>query len=221
MKMSGAMELTYRGCEWIMRLAYLNLLWIGFTFIGFILVGFFPSTVAMFAVTRKWVMGEKDVSTFGVFWETYRLKFIKSNILMLLLMIIGAVFYFDFMILSVLDGWQYRLITVALLTVFINFLVILLNIFPMFVHYEYSILQYLKHSLLFGLFNPFTTILIASIIAVYFLLLIILPSLILFFSGSVISFIMMSITYRSIKRMENKYKTIKKDHKQRKIIGAL
>ncbi len=43
----------YRICEWVMRLAYVNLLWIGIFWLGLVVFGFFPSSAAMFAVVRK------------------------------------------------------------------------------------------------------------------------------------------------------------------------
>ncbi|MBJ4025770.1 DUF624 domain-containing protein [Salmonella enterica subsp. enterica serovar Derby] len=48
----------YRFCEWLMRLAYLNLLWIGFTLAGAVIFGLAPATAAMFAVTRQWTLGK-------------------------------------------------------------------------------------------------------------------------------------------------------------------
>lgn len=209
METSGFMGATYRGCEWVMRLAYLNVLWISFTLIGLILFGFFPATAAMFGVTNKWVMGEKDIPVFRTFWRIYRSKFVKSNVLMFILTFTAVIFYVDFMILSVLDGWLVKLITVALLTVFINFLVILLNIFPLLAYYEYSTFQYIKYAFLFGVSNPVMTVLLAAIVIIFSLLLIMVTSLLLFFSGSIMSLLMMSIMYRSLKKIDFQYEANK------------
>ena len=58
----------YRFCEWVMRLAYLNLLWIGFTLAGAVIFGLAPATAAMFAVTRQWTLGKTDVPVFQTFF---------------------------------------------------------------------------------------------------------------------------------------------------------
>lgn len=79
MELNGFVGVLYRTSEWIMRLVYLNLLWIAFSLLGIVLFGFFPATAAMFSVVRKWIMGETDVRVFKEFWQTYRKEFWKSN----------------------------------------------------------------------------------------------------------------------------------------------
>src|SRR5699024_12166732 len=70
----------YRLCVWVTRFAYVNVLWILFTFLGLVFLGAMPSTVAMFAVIRKWVTGDKEVPIFKTFLESYRTEFVKANI---------------------------------------------------------------------------------------------------------------------------------------------
>src|SRR5690625_1995366 len=62
----------YRICEVITKFAYVNILWFVFTLLSLIIFGFMPATVALFSVTRKWVMGDMDVPVFSTFWGTYR-----------------------------------------------------------------------------------------------------------------------------------------------------
>lgn len=47
--------------EWIMKFAYLNILWLGFTLLGVGLFGFFPATMASFILLKRFVVeGETE-----------------------------------------------------------------------------------------------------------------------------------------------------------------
>src|SRR5690625_1006749 len=85
----------FRVCEIICKMAYVNVLWIIFTLFGLVAFGFFPSTVALFAVTRKWIMGEHSIPVFTTFWSVFRQEFFKSTWLGIGLFIIGYILYID------------------------------------------------------------------------------------------------------------------------------
>ncbi len=70
----------YRICTWIMRMAYVNLLWVAFSLLGLGIFGFFPATAAMFVVIRKWLSSEQDIPVFKTFWNAFKTEFIKINI---------------------------------------------------------------------------------------------------------------------------------------------
>src|SRR5699024_11923190 len=90
----------YRLCVWVTRFAYVNVLWFLFTFLGLVFLGAMPSTVAMFAVIRKWVTGVKEVPIFKTFLESYLTEFVKANMLGYILFGIGAQLYIDLKFLS-------------------------------------------------------------------------------------------------------------------------
>ena len=56
-----------RFCTWVMRLAYLNVLWILFSLAGLVVFGLMPATAAMFTVAREWAKGNTDAPVFSVF----------------------------------------------------------------------------------------------------------------------------------------------------------
>ncbi len=58
------MSALNKAFEWITKIAYLNLLWLGFTLLGLIIFGIFPATAATFTVARKWVTGYPDVAIY-------------------------------------------------------------------------------------------------------------------------------------------------------------
>lgn len=79
--MQGFMRGFYSISEWVLRFAYVNVLWISFNLLGLIVFGFFPATIAMFTVVRKWVLKETDISVFNTFWFAYKKEFFKGNFL--------------------------------------------------------------------------------------------------------------------------------------------
>lgn len=62
----------YSLSNWIVKICYVNLLWGIFMLVGLIVFGFFPATVALFTVCRKWVLGDRDVPIFSTFWSAYK-----------------------------------------------------------------------------------------------------------------------------------------------------
>ena len=63
-------EKFYAITEYVMQLAYINLLWILFTLLGFGIFGLFPSTAALFAVTNEWVTEQKNRKCSARFGDT-------------------------------------------------------------------------------------------------------------------------------------------------------
>ncbi|MFA9560071.1 YesL family protein [Evansella sp. AB-rgal1] len=188
--------------DWIMRLAYVNILWILFTIVGLIIFGIFPATAAMFAVTRKWVRGQSEVPVFTTFWESYRKEFFKVNLLGLFIIIIGTVIYVDFLFLATVDGWIATFLTTMLIFASILFVIILFNIFPLFVHYQLSIFKYLKFSIILGVSKPHITLaMVFSALLLYFFILAF-PGISIFFSGSVLAFAIMWLTNGAIQKIE-------------------
>ncbi|HEU5141310.1 MAG TPA: YesL family protein [Bacillales bacterium] len=188
--------------EWIMRLAYVNLLWIFFTLVGAIVFGMMPAAAGLFAVTRKWVMGETDVPVFRTFWDTYRSGFLKVNLLGLGYLAVGIIFYIDYVFIHSLGGMTSQILTVLLFSVVLLYLITFMYLFPVYVHFQLPALRYLKVSFLIGVANlPSTIIMAAGIVAVYLLLRIV-PGMFLFFSGSLLSLIFMWAAYRAFLKLE-------------------
>ncbi|RKL66937.1 hypothetical protein CR203_14015 [Salipaludibacillus neizhouensis] len=191
MKPGTFMGSLYQLCVWVMRLAYLNILWVLFSIAGLLIFGIGPSTAAMFAVTRKWVMGEKDIPIFATFWEASRTEFIKSNVLLGIFIIIGFVLYFDLRFLLNYDGWLFTILTVGLISLIVLYLFVFLFVYPVFVHYNFNTFQYVKYSLLIVICNPLKLVLLTISMGLAFIGFLIMPGLILFFSGSLVSLLTM------------------------------
>lgn len=187
---TGLFGAIYRGSEWIMRLAYLNILWIAFSLFGLIIFGFFPATAAMFAVTRKWVMGDTEIPIFKTFWEAYKIEFKQINIVGYVILLIGFFLYFDLRFAQSQQNFfgYFRFLFLGLL---FCYFIMTLYLFPVFTHYKLKPLEYIKRSFIFAIGRPLNSLImiIASIIVSYLMLFI--PGLIPFYSGSVLSLLLM------------------------------
>ncbi|THE12499.1 DUF624 domain-containing protein [Bacillus timonensis] len=197
--MSNTANRAYAATLWISKFAYINLLWLGFSLVGLIVLGFFPATMAMFAVVRKWLMGKTDVPVFHTFWSTYKAEFLKSNGLGLIIVIVGSLVILDLMFvknLSVIQIPIYLFMFLVVLT--------LLYVFPVFVHYELKIVHIIKNAFLLMLINPLENlVMIVSLVTVFFVVKYI-PGLGFFFGGSLTAAIIMSVCIRAFKKMEKK-----------------
>ncbi|WP_051428245.1 YesL family protein [Bacillus sp. J33] len=192
--------------EWIVRLAWSNFLWIAFTAVGAGVFGIMPATVALFTVTRKWKLKEFDFSIRKLFIATYKKEFVRSNVTGMIFAIIGVLLYFD---LKIAEGMQGTISVV--LYVFIGFIILLfvntvIHFFPLYVHYHYSVKEYIKQSFIISLISPTSTFLIA--IGLFFIgyLLVNMPGLIPFLLGVLPAYWIMNVSINRFQALEKQYK---------------
>ena len=143
----------YNVLEWIMWLIYLNALWVFFTIIGLGLFGFFPATVSMFTIIRQLLLKEEK-SIFKTFLLTYKQEFFKANGIGLILAVIAYVLYMDLLFLDAIQGILYNLFQIGLIFISIIFLITVIYIFPVYVHFNLKFFQNFKHAFLIGIFSP-------------------------------------------------------------------
>lgn len=195
METNGLMGGLYKVCEWVTRLAYLNLLWMLFTFIGFIILGFGPATVAMFSIIRKWLMGERNLSIFSSFWLVYKKEFMKANLLWMSLVAIFIMLYVDWVLINSMNGMLHHLFLGCFIIISVLIVVVLIYIFPVYVQFEGSILHYYKSAFLLGASFPIRTIIITITSAAGILLSLIFPGVGILFLASGLGFVIMYISY--------------------------
>ncbi|MCT8139612.1 YesL family protein [Anaerobacillus sp. CMMVII] len=202
MEMGGFMGGFYRISVHISRLAYINVLWIMFTLLGGVVLGIMPATVALFAITRKWVNGE-DVSILKSYWKYYKTEFIKSNLLGLFLYIMIVLLYTNFMLLQNDVFWM-DLVRYVLFFLTVLFVITVLYLFPIYVHYQLKLSHYVRDALIIGLGYPVHTVLMAvGIFALQFVFMKI-PGLIPFFAVSTTSYFVMWLVNGTFVHIEKK-----------------
>lgn len=200
MELDGMTGRFFRICEIISKLAYLNILWIFFTILGVGIFGFIPATVALFAIVRKWVMRDTDVPIFTTFWKIFRQEFLKSSMLGGSLLLIGYILYIDFLYLPS-DG-LFALVRFGLMLVALLYIIVLLYIFPLFVHYEWKNRLYIKYALVLGASHPHYTLLMIIGIGIVYYASVNIPGIIPFFSISLLAYIIMWTSYQVIRKIE-------------------
>ncbi|WP_175990156.1 YesL family protein [Bacillus sp. Marseille-Q1617] len=187
----------------MLKLAYLNLLWILFTFIGLLILGFFPATTAMFTVVRKWLLREETVSVFPEFWRTYKKEFLKSNGYGLIFMVVGYILYYDFTFIGLNSGKLTFLVPVLVL-ILVWYIITLLFLFPVYVHFDLPFFKTMKQTLLIALTSPLEVVQIAAACGLLYGIVTVLPGMIPLFTGSVLSFAVMWIGLRAFEKVERK-----------------
>lgn len=198
----------YEICEWIWRLAYINILWMLASLAGLVVFGLLPATVAMFAVLRKWVMKELDIPVFQTFIDTYRKEFIKANALGWIILAVGYIIHFNYLFLATVNGTIHILLLVGQLYTLFIYLVTVFFIFPVYVHYDLKLFQYFKLAAIIGIVNPLTIIaLVLSFVLLYHIFYII-PGLIPLYSVSAAGLVIMWLASIAFSNLEKKQKKI-------------
>lgn len=194
--------------EWIIKFAYINVLWVCFSLLGIIIFGLFPATTAMFAVVRKWLLGEGDLPIFKTFWTFYKKDFLKSNFLGLVLFLIGVALYIYYQLFQQTAGNHLEWIHYLLLAVTFLYAMTLSYAFPVFVHYEITVFQVIKTSFLTMIVSPMSTIMMVAGGIIVYLAMTTFPGLIPIFGGSLVSFLLMWSTHLSFSNIEQKKKRL-------------
>ncbi len=194
----------YRVCEWIMRFALLNLLWICFTLLGFLVLGFFPATVAMFTIVRKWIMKQTDFAIVRTFYSTYKSEWLRSNLFGTVIVAIGLIIAVEFAVIKDANELLLQISKYPLFLLFLLFCVLILYGFPTYVHYQVKLFQVFKNAVLVCLINPFYTITMLLGLLLIYLLVKILPALLLFFGGSGTAFVIMWCCYQAFIKVQGR-----------------
>jgi uncharacterized membrane protein YesL len=204
-KVKATGHLLYTTAEWISKLAYLNLLWIGCTLLGGIIFGFFPATAAMFAVVRSWIRNSGEYSVAKQFWGFYKKDFIRTNLVGLFLTLIIWIGYVDFRFLQIQSEIFFQLKYIPLYFILIALFLTVLFVFPTYVHYELSLMNYFRNAFMIMLSNPLNSLFLAGIlILLQYLVAAVLPTFFLVFGGSVNTYIIMWFCYRVFMKVDER-----------------
>jgi uncharacterized membrane protein YesL len=207
----GSMGRVLRFCEWIMRFAYTNLLWLVFTLLGLGVFGIMPATTALFAVMRKWIQGQDNVPVLKTFWREYKAEFFRSNLIGAVLAIIGLIIYIDLAFIYP-SHFLLHVLRFAIMIFGFLFVSMLFYVFPLLVHFDWKKRLYVKFSLLLSVaYLQYTLVMLALTVALFFLLAY-LPGIVPFFSVSLISYCHMRIVYAVLLKVEHQDGVPQKKH---------
>ncbi|WP_208592191.1 YesL family protein [Gracilibacillus suaedae] len=196
MELSGMWASIYRISVWVTRFAWLNMLWIAFTLLGLIFFGIMPATIAMFAVVRKWVLKEFDIPVFETFFKQYKSNFFRANLFSLVIYVIG---YFLSVFLKYTGLMNDSSLYPVLLGIFVIagflYVMLLLYIAPVYVHYQLRFWQYIRYAVSIGAVNLHYSICTITVLSGIYFASFKLPGITLFFSFSVSAYVTMFIIH--------------------------
>lgn len=213
---------------WVIRFSIINILWLlsnlPIIFIIFIYIFsdpgvsiflflvplyiliptiFFPSTAALFASVRDWIMKREDYSLIKSYFKYYKASYKKSFLAGIILATLWFILAFDYYYFSF--SIKNNSFSLFFLILMLAFFVYTINFFSFSAHYHMDIPKLLKSTLLFTVGNPllFFTILLTNYF-IWYLSLMEIWFLIPLFTGSLIAFVSFSGFYRAITRAQAK-----------------
>lgn len=188
--------------EWGFILFYLNILWIVFTILGVGIFGLFPSTVSLFAVLRKMLIDGRDQPIFQLFWKNYKQEFVKSNIVGFIMTVIVVFLLFDLhLILQFHPTTMNRSMTILLLVIIVFCIICFLNVFPIYVHFNFNISKYFFNSFILTMGKPVQTVMMLLGIYIIYLIYELIPGLIPVFGITTFCLLIMKIALLSFKKV--------------------
>ncbi|MFB3164745.1 DUF624 domain-containing protein [Neobacillus sp. 179-J 1A1 HS] len=212
MQLGSFSNAVYTFCDWVARLAYINLLWILFTLSGFVIFGFFPATIALLATLRQFIR-KNHPPVFQTFWQYYKKEFFNSNKLGLMIVAIGFILYLNITFLqSTSTNMSSFLFYSSVIMSGIYFLIICYTL-ASYVEVEQPLGTHLKNALLITISNPLPSLFIIFGFAAVYFAVTYLSGLGFFFSVSILGLVILSsanLAYKNILKKQEKLSTIAK-----------
>ena len=188
--------------DWLWRLILANLCWLFFTVLGLGVFGFFPSTVALFTIVRKWQKNELDVPIWRTFKQVFKKEWKRSNQIGVFFYGIAAFLYADIRIVETMPGILSMFLLALLWVLVLIFLLALVYFFAIYVHYEFSNKAYIKQSFLYAVSSLSTALWMGAGIFFIGYLIYQLPGLIPFVSAVFTAFWLMKVCLKRFEKLE-------------------
>ncbi|UOQ48429.1 DUF624 domain-containing protein [Gracilibacillus caseinilyticus] len=193
----------FKICEWLYRLALLQIIAIIFTLAGGIIFGIFPAITAMFALNSKW-LAQEDFSITKTFWEAFKQHFVKSNVVGLAVLLTGTALYIDFALLQNFSGIFYYLILSSSATVFVLSIIVLLYVFGLMITFPDSrLIDLIKRAIQISTLFPLQTVWMGLSLISFLFICWVIPGIGFLFMGSGLSCIAMYFSRFALTRIES------------------
>ncbi|HEY4552313.1 MAG TPA: YesL family protein [Bacillaceae bacterium] len=209
MELTGWKEKLQSILEWVMRLAYVNILWLCGILLGLVAAGFFPATIAMFAVIRKWLLKDDDLKAGAYFWKTYKSEMLKGNAYGYIWLALGLMLYFDLTFFRSFSNLASLIFTYITFILGVVYTCALLFAFPVYVHYDQRVVKAVKNSILLTISSPVFAIVLVVAFGLPYYAVFKLPGLLPFYGGSLISFCLLFMSIKLFENLDNRQ--LKKD----------
>ncbi|WP_078596190.1 YesL family protein [Evansella clarkii] len=194
-------KMIFQLAELIYKFVALNLLWLLFTIAGLGVFGVMPSTVALFAIIREWIKGDKDIPLFASYYKFYKGDFIRSNVLGIFFLVIFYILYVNFTFVSYFYAESIQIFIYIVIFFFAAVaLMTYLNLFSIFAHFKYKTWQYIKASVGLVFLHPGKTLLQLLWVIAYLIIAVNFPRTFMVIGVSVFAYILMAINYTTFKK---------------------
>lgn len=203
-------NLLMKFLEWVMTLAYLNILWLGFTLVGFVFFGFGPATIAVYKLIRK-KLRQGDLSyIFKQFRTIFKEEFKQGGIYTAMTFAAAAFLYVDFRLVAAIPQSNVIQLLVIPALIILTALVIVVATFTLgyYVEYHETVTEALKKGFWLTLISPVSFLVILHAFLLQFLIISYIPAIILLFSVTLYAFITEWIMNKAFKRIKNKKKSL-------------
>ncbi|MGP4041514.1 YesL family protein [Gracilibacillus sp. D59] len=192
----------FKICEWLYRLALLNMLAIGFTLLGGIVLGVFPAITAMFALNDKWMKAE-EFPVIKEYWKVYKQHFVKSNVLGGLILVTAVALYTDFALVQNFSGILYYLILSSSATVLVLSFIVLLYVFSLMIKFpDDGLMKQIRRAIQVSTLFPLQTIWMGLSLLSFLFICWVMPGIAFLFLGSGLTFIAMYFSKFALKRLD-------------------
>ncbi|MFC0472599.1 YesL family protein [Halalkalibacter kiskunsagensis] len=185
MQVGGITGGIYKVCDWLMKLAIINLLWLLFTLVGLGLFGIFPATVAMLSVLNRWI-NQEECKVVPYFATVFKRSFVKANILMGFAVMVGAVLIANFYIIQAMDGLLHVFLKYGVIVLFVFYSMIVLYVLPVFSHHSQGVWNTFKMSFITSALHPLRTGVLVAGFGLLYLIIRSFPGMIPFYGVSLI-----------------------------------
>ncbi|PRO67257.1 YesL family protein [Alkalicoccus urumqiensis] len=188
--------------RFVSRFAALNILWIAFSVAGLGVLGVFPATFALFASVQHWMRVEEPKPVHRVFTASFKEYFFKANAYGYLFAGAGVLLYFNYFIMQN-NGLSIPLpVTLAFLSLVLVYFLMLIVFIPVSVYYNRGLMASMKLTIQFIFGKLHVAVLLGVIIWGGAYLSLAFPALLVFFSGSVLAYMLMWFFNQTIEKIE-------------------
>lgn len=185
----------------------LNLLWIGGTILGGVILGWAPSTVALLTIMRDKIQHtESGASTVKRFFRLYKSEFKNANYIGIILTLLFAMSYINKKNFDLQPEFIFSVLSIISICIIIFLFGICVYVFPLYVHYNIPMKQYIPKAATFLVLRPIVTILLALWCWLMFSGIHLIPGLVPVLFFSVFAYGNMAITYQFFMRNEDRLK---------------
>ncbi|GAA0358124.1 YesL family protein [Alkalibacterium iburiense] len=196
--------------EWLMILAYLNLLWFFFTLKGFIVFGIGPATLALFGLIRK-KLRQGDLA---YIYQNFKREVDEHKTFgrpfSWLTLGVALFLYVDMMVVRALPVSELIQMGVIPALIVVSGLTVIVSTFTIGIRLEFKedLVPAIKKGFWVTLISPITVVVILHAFLIQWLLLSYIPALFPFYSISLFAFLSQWIMTKAFRRMKNKKKSI-------------